>query len=285
MQGILNVNKPSGITSAAVVGKIKKHFKLKKVGHFGTLDPMASGVLVLAVGNATRLFNLMQQKVKRYTAVFTFGYETDTLDADGVVVHSSNKIPTKEEIMLACKLQVGKISQLPPIYSAKKVGGSRAYELARSGLVPELKPSKVEIYVFKMVREVTPTSFEFDISCSSGTYIRSLCRDLAHTLGARATMTKLVRTQSGEFNLNNSLTLDDILLKNDAENVIIKLEDVLPYEKIMLTNDEFFKLKNGVGVSTKNADGNYLLLHENSLLGVGVVSGGNLRVDIYLLES
>ena len=172
-RGIIPVNKPKGWTSFDVVNKLKYKLKPLKVGHLGTLDPMATGVLLVTVGKATKLFDLMQEKKKTYVATFEFGYETDTLDATGDVQEKSEKIPSLDEIMNVLPKFVGEIDQIPPKYSAKSVNGVRAYDLARQNIDFELKPKKVKIYNIKFL------SFEsgllkLEIECGAGTYIR-LC--------------------------------------------------------------------------------------------------------------
>ena len=227
MKGFVNLYKPIGMSSSHAVGKVKRALYVatgekQKVGHFGTLDPLASGVLPIAVGNATRLFDIAQEKVKIYQATFKFGIETDTLDREGKITAQNNKTVSEQDILQALTAFKGKISQIPPIYSAKSVDGKRAYELAREGKSVDLKAKQVEIFDFKLIpatgnvvilqdgeHTLDTNEFAFEIACSSGTYIRALARDLACALGTVGYMSSLLRVQSGVFELGNAVTLED----------------------------------------------------------------------------
>lgn len=226
MNGIIIVNKKSGMSSSRVVQRIKTLSK-EKCGHLGTLDPLAEGVLPVAVGRATRLFDFFLNKTKTYVAVIRFGYQTDTLDNEGKIVYKSNALPTLDQIKkVIAENLIGEISQLPPEYSAKKIDGRRSYDLARSGQGVVLTPSKVNVYSFDIIREIDSSTFEAKIVCSSGTYIRSLCRDVGLLCGTYATMHHLCRISCGDFDLTHSVELDK--LDNDNVNsYIIPLEKVL----------------------------------------------------------
>lgn len=219
MIGFINIYKPTGITSTEVVRKIKKRFNIKKIGHLGTLDPLACGVLGIAVGKATRMFDYFLEYSKTYRAVFSFGYETNTLDSTGQVVNKTDTIPTKNEILNILSTFIGKKNQIPPKFSAKRVDGVRAYNLARQGKDFNLKPKEIEILSFKLLSQINKTDYEFEIECSSGTYIRSIGRDLAYKLNSLATMTFLERTKNGGFTLETTTKLDDYL-NNDELNLI-----------------------------------------------------------------
>lgn len=230
MRGFVNVNKPTGISSSFVVQKVKKALcsasgQKVKVGHFGTLDPLASGVLPIAVGTATRLFDYAQAKVKVYQATFLFGVETDTFDSEGAVTKTDDKIILKSDVQTAIKVFIGKIKQIPPMYSAKSVNGKRAYQLAREGKEVDLAPKEVEILDFKLLEDdngsvmlksgeyaLKPNEFAFEIACSSGTYIRALARDLASTLGTVGYMSSLLRVKSGSFELADAVTIEEFSL-------------------------------------------------------------------------
>lgn len=213
MNGFYNVNKPEGITSRKVVNIIsaisRKTFNTKKTGHLGTLDPIATGVLPIAIGNCTRFFDFSLNKKKQYRAEFEFGIGTDTLDLSGIQTKKTENIPKKHEIESKLSTFIGKIDQIPPIFSAKSIDGTRAYKLAREGRTLEMKPCEVTIYNLEFI------SFEdkklvLDITCSPGTYIRSLCRDLAESLDSLAIMTKLNRSMSGEFKLEYASSIEEI---------------------------------------------------------------------------
>lgn len=247
MIGVLVVDKPRGLTSSDVVVKVKKLLNDKKVGHMGTLDPLAEGVLPLGIGRATKLFDLYLKKTKEYVATFAFGSETDTLDLEGEVVATSDVIPTKQQLQEAIKQNfLGKIMQLPPKYSSKKISGKRACDIIRNGGEVELKPCNVEIYSFDILDEVERGVFRFKILCSAGTYIRSLARDLACAVGSVATMTKLVRTKCGPFLLENSVKFDKLSC-DEISSHIIPLETVLAEnERVDVSTEELTKLRNGI---------------------------------------
>ncbi len=285
MQGFLNINKPANVTSAFVVNKIKKQFNIKKIGHLGTLDPLATGVLPIAIGKAAKLFDYFLNKEKEYIVEVEFGYETDTLDTEGQKLSETKIIPTYEEITEIVKTFIGKQNQMPPKYSAKNVNGKRAYELARSGVDFELSPKEIEIFEIKLLKKISNEKFEFLIKCSGGTYIRSIARDLAYKLNSLATMTNLIRTKSGEFDIKNSITLEELLNLRNLENNIITIEEILPYQIYKLNNNEFEKLKNGLAVKIENVTNEtYVLKFEQQLLGIGEVEEGNLKIQTYLLE-
>ena len=208
-KGIIPINKPKDWTSFDVVNKLKYKVKPLKVGHLGTLDPMATGVLLVTVGKATKLFDLMQEKTKTYVATFEFGYLTDTLDATGTTTETTESIPTKEEILSVLPKFIGKIDQIPPKYSAKSVNGVRAYDLARQNIEFELKPKIVEIFNLNLL-SYENGSLTLEISCGSGTYIRSIGRDLAKEVNSLATMTSLTRTKVGNFALEDCVKIENL---------------------------------------------------------------------------
>lgn len=284
MQGFLNINKPYGVTSAYVVNKIKKNFKLNKVGHLGTLDPLATGVLPIAINKATRLFDYFLTKEKEYVATFAFGYETNTLDSDGEVVDTTNEIPTETEIKNKSKSFIGKYEQMPPNFSAKKVNGKKAYELARAGEEVILKPKLIEVFEFELLEVLLNNTYKFKISCSSGTYIRSLGKDLANSLKSLCTMTALVRTKSGYFDIKESINLDELLTKNTLLYDIISIKSVIDLNELIVTYEDFIKLKNGLTLITNETDGVYKVLNNDILLGIGEVQNSLLKLKTYLLN-
>lgn len=306
MQGFINIYKPSGITSAYVVSKVKKHLNTKKVGHMGTLDPLASGVLPIAIGKATRMFDYFLEKNKTYVAVFKFGYETDTLDSDGVVTNKTDNTPNKEDILDALPNLTGELLQMPPKYSAKKIKGKKAYELAREGIEFTLKTKQIEVHEFRLIEQIDDYSFKFLIDCSSGTYIRSLGRDLGYEVNSLATMTSLERVESGFFNTENAISLDDFvnLPKEQAEQKIIKINKVFShYENIYLNETSFNKLKNGVSINLltlidndltknnvtqenlENCENIFVFSDNNILLGVARSENNILKIKTFLLEN
>ncbi len=204
MFGLLNLNKPVGISSAGVLGRIKRLVRPAKIGHAGTLDPLASGVLVACIGPATRLVDYVQQMPKSYRATFLLGRASESDDTERPVTELENPpIPSRDEIARAVASFIGEIEQRPPAFSALKVGGRPAYQLARKGRQVELAPRPVTIHRLEVVNYEYPTLM-LDIECGSGTYVRALGRDLAEMLGTAAVMSELVRTAIGPFHVNDS---------------------------------------------------------------------------------
>ena len=249
LTGFINVLKPCGATASDVVVKLRKILGERKIGHLGTLDPGAVGVLPIAVGNATKLFDLLTNKKKTYRAFFTFGKTTDTLDSYGQVV-GSGCVPSAQAVLDATKAFVGDIEQIPPMYSAISVGGVRAYQLARKGDEVQLKKRAVTVYSYDFVSQVSEDTFVFDITCSGGTYIRSLARDLAVAVGTVGYMSGLIRLNSGCFDIDNAFTLDEIeTLKTDALLPITYPLDEYPCFEI---EEKYYKqLLNGVRIDAQ----------------------------------
>lgn len=282
MLGFLNINKPSGMSSAQVVAKLKKKFHIAKIGHMGTLDPMASGVLPIAIGKATRLFDYFLQKEKTYIAQFEFGYLTNTLDAEGEIVSTTFSIPTKEQIEKVLPSLQGETNQMPPKFSAKNVGGVRAYDLARQGKEVQLQPKTVYIKEIKLLRPITPTIYEFSITCSSGTYIRSIARDMGETLGSLATMVALQRVKSGYFTIDNAYSVEEI---EDISKVLISPTKIFAnYPIIYLNDQQFTHLQNGKSVHTVEDNGLYWLVYQSKLLGLGECTNNSVKINVYLWE-
>jgi len=283
MIGFVNVNKPSGMSSSKVVSIIKKFFHLDKVGHMGTLDPLAEGVLPIAIGKATRMFDYLLEKHKTYVAEFTFGRTTNTLDGDGEVIETSDNIPTTKNIDKILSQFKGKINQLPPQFSAKKVNGRCAYDLARNGEIVDLKPKQIEIYDIKLVKQVNDNTFQFLIECSGGTYIRSIARDMAAALNSKAYMSKLVRTKAGKFDIERALTLDEIKDKLISD-IIIDIEKVFEFPIINLENQKTKDLLDGKIIKVDNFDGQYFIKCDKILIGIGLVNKNILKLKTYLRE-
>lgn len=281
MKGFINLYKPVGMSSAQAVARVKRALELPKnvkVGHTGTLDPMASGILPIAVGRATRLFDFMLEKYKTYVAEFTFGFETDTLDSEGEIVKTAEKIPSVEEIMAVLPEFLGKIEQLPPQYSAKSVNGIRAYDLARKGQAVELKSCVVEIVEFEFLEAKEENKFAFRITCGSGTYIRSLCRDLAVKLGSVATMTALERTKVGVFGLENAVKIEDV-----TPSALLPCEIVLErLEKLNISAQQQEMLLQGKRVELSKQNGLYKVFN-GELVGLGQVENNCLKMKTWLI--
>jgi len=276
MTGFINVNKRKGDSSAREVGRIKRILKIP-CGHMGTLDPMASGVLPVAIGNAARLFDYFLNKEKVYEAEFTFGTDSDTLDTTGNLIENAGRIPSEKEIESVLPDFTGEIMQTPPKYSAKSVNGKRGYQLARAGVEFKLEPKKVKINSLKLLGERKKGVFGFEISCGGGTYIRSLARDIANSLGTYAVMSALTRTQSGVFRIENSVETETLTADN-VENYIIPTDSVINFESVFADETDSKKLTDGLKIFCGRADGLYkLFLADGSFYGLGEVKDSFLK--------
>ncbi len=283
MIGFINVNKPVGMTSAQVVGAVKRKLgldKSTKIGHMGTLDMQASGVLPIAVGRATRLFDFMLTKRKFYRAEFTFGFMTDSLDSVGEVIKRDDKIISKADVTKVLGEFLGEISQIPPLFSAKNVNGRRASDIARAGETVTLTASQIHIYKFDLVGTEKQNVFTFDIECSAGTYIRSLCRDLATMMGTVGTMTALVRTKAGVFDLDKAVALDDVSLdKLLPPDVVLGNLEKLHFE----TDQEMQTLLNGKKLTIDKPAGIYAFYSSGILRGLCEIDAQKLaKMKIWL---
>lgn len=263
--GIVLVNKPRGISSFTVVNIVRKVLGVKKAGHLGTLDVAGEGLLPVALGKATTLFDLYLNKDKVYRTTFEFGWTTDTLDLEGEEINRNNKLVSKENVLNVLPKLIGRYPQMPPLYSAKKVNGQRAYDIARSGGEVELKPKEIEVYSIKLLNEVSPNTFEFEIHCSSGTYIRSICRDMADLLSTYGVMRCILRTRCGNFKLEDSASLEEI--KAGKFN-LVELDTLFDYPEIRFDEAQTEKLLNGVWISLQKGDGFYKAYSKDKFLGV-----------------
>lgn len=281
MEGIINVNKPSGITSFDVVRKLRRFLHERKIGHTGTLDPLATGVLVVCVGRATRLVEDIEGYEKVYTAGFELGYRTDTYDVEGTILEKiENFNISKNKLEETLSGFIGEIDQVPPMYSALKVDGKKLYELARQGIEIERKSRKVTIDFIEIL-EFDGRKGKIRCKVSKGTYIRSLINDLGEALQTFATMTSLVREQVGTSKLENSYTLDSIeeMCNIEDSSFISSVEEFFDYPKITLTGDKNLILfKNGHTVRFNADNGRYRVYDiENKFLGLCNVNNNLLK--------
>ncbi len=249
MNGFIVVFKPTGMTSHDIVSRVRRLTGIRQVGHTGTLDPNASGVLPIAIGKATKAIPYLLEERKVYRAELTLGVETDTCDRYGETVATSEEVERSKEVFLkAAQTLLGEIDQLPPIFSAIRINGKRAYELARSGKVPEMKLRKVNIHSIELI-SVDQNRFLFDVVCSKGTYIRSLCRDLAIHMDSVGHMSMLIRFESGIFTAENALYDWDQL-----ESALLPIDQALShFPAIQVDPDEEKRLLYGQVIS-KTAD-------------------------------
>lgn len=277
--GIVLVNKPKGISSNKVVNIVKHALKAKKCGHLGTLDLEGEGLLPVTVNKGTKLFDFFLQKDKTYEANFVFGIETDTLDTSGKVMKVKEVNFTYSELENAVKGMIGKYAQMPPQYSAKKVNGKVGYKEARKGGTLNLSPKEVEIYDFKILGEVEKNIYRFEISCSSGTYIRSIARDLAYHLGTYGSMQCILRTRCGVFCLKDAYSLDEIESGNFK---VIPCDSVFNLPKISLSEKGNFKILNGQILDISEKDGEYKLYFGEKFLGISEVMSAKLKMKLNL---
>ena len=279
INGIILVNKESGFSSNQVVGKVKYLLKGNKAGHLGTLDVLGRGLLPITLGRGTKLFDYFLNKDKVYQTIFEFGFTTTTLDREGEITDKNDVEVSLEQLQNVCQKFIGKQDQLPPIYSAKKVNGKKAYELARAGKSVDLKPKQIEIYDLRVLKQIEKNKFLFEVHCSSGTYIRSLCRDIASSLGTFGVMQDILRTKCGSFDIKESFTIEDI---EQGKYKIILLDTVFDYEKLITYEAD--KLLNGQLVNTDYQDGIYRIYTDNYLfLGIGNVKNKRLKLDMRLI--
>lgn len=281
MNGFVNVLKPVGATASDVVVCLRHVLKEKRIGHLGTLDPGASGVLPIAIGQATKLFDYLTAKRKYYRAFFTFGKTTDTLDAYGRVTERSDNIPTVKQLQKALDSFVGEQQQIPPAYSAISVGGVRAYKLARNGEDIALRARSVQVFVCKLVRQIAVDTFAVDIECSGGTYIRSLARDIALSCNSVGYMSGLIRLQSGCFDINSAYTLDEI--RNTPEICVLPIEYPLrDIEPLVLDEKFYFDLDNGRPVACPSFTGYRKVYCGGVFWGLGIYANGAVMLRYYL---
>lgn len=281
MTGFINLNKAVGSSSAREVSVIKR-LTGQPCGHMGTLDPMASGVLPVGIGNACRLFDYFLTKRKTYLATFRFGEHFDTLDTTGQVISAGGRIPEREEIECVLPRLVGEVMQVPPKYSAKSIGGKRGYALARAGVDFELPPKRVSIYSIDLVARRSEDEYDFRIKCGGGTYVRSICRDMAEMLGTFAAMSALIREKSGPFAIENSVAAEQLNSDNILQ-YIIPADSVLPFDSVHVADRTQFMLLNGMSVPTDLVDGTYKIYLENGqFYGLGAVADCRLKVKTKL---
>ena len=273
MDGFLIIDKSEGKSSAFIDSFIKKRFKASKVGHLGTLDPFATGVLVIAVNAGTKAIPYIKSSTKIYDFEITFGAKTDTSDKTGKVIEVSSKIPTVSEIQSVLPQFVGEITQIPSIFSAIKVDGKRAYELARKGEVPNMKSRKVTIYSLELIGKN-----KFRAKVSPGTYIRSLTEDMAKALGTVGYTSYLRRIKDGKFSIEQSITLENLeKMEDNLDSVLIPLENVLddiPVIPVSCQDAGNLMLGRCISTAFVGESGQYLASADNGFLEIVEFSDG-----------
>ena len=285
MDGILIVNKPKNCTSHDVVYKVKK-ITNQKVGHTGTLDPMATGVLPLLIGKGTLCSKYLIEHDKIYKATIQLGKKTTTADQEGEVIEEqeiANNALEPQYVTKRLKEFLGKQIQTPPMYSAIKVNGKKLYEYARQGQNVEVPKREIEIYEIELLNiDKQNKKIEYKVHCSKGTYIRSLCEDIAEKLGTIGYMAELERLKVGKFILKNAVSIDDLEKKNIEKNIITIEEIFKNNEKINLTRKKLELFLNGVQITYDNPDGVYKIYCENKFIGTGTVKEKLLKRDVII---
>lgn len=282
MKGLLLINKPEGITSFGAVARIKRLAHERRVGHTGTLDPMATGVLPVFLGRATALSSYLLEADKTYTARIRLGVTTDTCDITGNVLEDK----TAEILDKYCEYDIkkvlesflGKGLQTPPMYSALKKNGVRLYDLARQGKTVEIEPREIEIFKISMISPLENNEFDINVRVSKGTYIRSLCRDIGEKLGCGATLSKLSRTNASGIDIKNCVNLDDLTEENIQNFIMNEEKAVEHFKKVQVTEKQGIRFSNGgqldldrLGIK-EAVDGElYRVRQGNNFLGLGVI--------------
>lgn len=304
--GVIIINKPKGCTSHDIVAKVKK-LTGKKVGHTGTLDPLAQGVLPVLVGKGTLCSKYLINHDKIYRVVLQLGKATETWDEEGEVIEQQevpNDILQKDFVTAKLKTFEGKQKQIPPMYSAIKVNGRKLYDYARSGKTVEIEPRDIEIYGIELckINEHVQT-IEFEVKCSKGTYIRSLCVDIAHKLGTIGYMKELFRLQVGDFGIENSVILKslrnhiaNISNKNSENKIENEKFDIMQIAKNIITVEKLFEnchqieveenriqhFFNGVKITVRKPDGVYRVYSQEKFIGIGIIENNLLKRDVVL---
>ncbi len=260
MNGVINIHKPKGFTSHDVVARLRRILSMKKIGHTGTLDPDATGVLPICVGRATKVADMLTATGKEYIAKVQLGAETDTQDASGTVLRRAEVTVSEEDIRAAAERFEGDILQIPPMYSAIKQNGKKLYELARAGQTVERKPRPVTIEKIEILEiNLKENWFTMRVACSKGTYIRTLCQDMGETLGCFGHMAELCRTKSGRFSLDRAVTLEDVesLMEQGDTSFLTPTDQVFQELPVLTLSKRKAELvKNGVRVSTPGMEEN-----------------------------
>ena len=281
--GIIIVDKPSGWTSQDVAAKLRGVFHERRIGHGGTLDPMATGVLPVFVGRATRAAEFMESAQKEYTAGLRLGMTTNTQDTSGETLQTAPVCVTRQELEAALKQFTGPIEQIPPMYSAIKIGGKKLYELARKGQEIERKPRPVTIYALELL-DGDGADWTIRVRCSKGTYVRTLCHDIGAALGCGGCMSSLRRTMAGGFTLRQAVTMPELLKfaeENDPQTLLMPVDALFAqHPALIVTMGQAARIRNGADVRDRSfADGTYRVYAEDgNFLMLGKAAGGTLSV-------
>ncbi len=293
MNGVILINKQKGISSFGVVAKVRKILNIKKVGHSGTLDPEAEGLLPILVGNGTKISKYLIEHDKIYIAKLKLGIKTDTADSEGNILEKKNFKLDKNNVNKynnIFKTFLGKSKQIPPMYSAIKVNGKKLYEYAREGKEIKIKERDIEIYNIDILSiNYDENEIEFSVSCSKGTYIRTLCEDIAKSLGTIGYMSSLKRTKINDFKIEDSITLDKLEKNKDdilyLKEKFISVEEIFKNKSEIILNDRKKDLfLNGVKLTFKLENDLYRVYNNNKFLGMGVIENNLLKRDVIVID-
>ncbi|WP_251716198.1 tRNA pseudouridine(55) synthase TruB [Lactobacillus agrestimuris] len=295
LNGIIVIDKDKGMTSADVVYHLRKALHIRKIGHAGTLDPEVTGVLPIAIGQATKLIEQMHERPKKYQGTGLFGYATDSYDTDGKVLDEKDveREISADDIQEGMDKFLGKIEQVPPIYSAVKVNGKKLYEYAREGIEVERPKRQVEIFEYQLMNspiynaEAKQESFDFEIECSKGTYVRSLVNDLGKNLNTPAVMTNLRRIASSGFDISQAVKLSVIEENPDqVQSLIQPIENFFKdYEQIDLNNNQWARVQNGAGINLKTDAKKVALRYNDKVKAIYKKTNHGYRPDLMLLAN
>lgn len=289
--GVVLLNKPQGPTSHDMIYEMRRIFSTKKVGHTGTLDPLATGVLPICVGNATKASDMLLSEKKEYVAEIKFGIQTDTGDITGQVTKNLDVILDENKLKSTLDGFVGEMMQVPPMYSAKKINGKKLYELARNGQVVERPPVPVTIFEIELLScNIEEKICKIRVVCSKGTYIRSLCEDIAKSMETVGCMSSLCRTRSGDFLIHDAYTVEQLRMlaqEGILSDALIPTPKLFDYKEVILSQKQSHRFKNGVFVSHPQiAEGCFYKVFdsEGSFMAVAVCVDGRLRIKKSFLK-
>lgn len=279
MDGIVIVDKPQDWTSQDVTARLRRVFNTRRIGHGGTLDPMATGVLPIFVGRATRAAEFFEHAEKEYVAGLRLGVQTDTQDLTGEIVAQRPVSVTREQVQAALEGFLGVQEQLPPMYSAVKIGGKKLYELARQGKTVERKPRQIELLELELLSGEN-ADWQFRVRCSKGTYVRTLCHDIGQALGCGGCMSSLRRTKAGGYGLDRAVTMEEIISMDDPVACLLPVDSVFDWlPRVTVHENQLRAIYNGAAVKASGlADGSYrVYAPDGTFLMVGLAEGGTLK--------
>ena len=284
MNGVIIINKPKGYTSHDIVNVVRKQLNIKKVGHTGTLDPNATGVLPILIGQATKISKYLVEHKKTYIATLKLGEKRSTGDSEGEIIEKNTNYYglDKEKIKETLDSFLGNQKQIPPIYSALKINGKKLYEYARNNKEVEIPSRNIEIFDIRLISYDEESEIVFEVECSKGTYIRVLCEDIAKKLDTVGYMKELQRTKVNEFSIQNAIELENISYEY-IKNELISIEDIFASKDSIELNDRKLELfLNGVMLTYEKSDGTYRIYNNKKFIGLGVINNKLLKRDIVI---